>query len=66
MDAFWRRESGTVAKNYREFKEQVTIGKRLGIGKFDPMVPFPLYYNSGMWVAIGVLAKAESPGRHED
>jgi hypothetical protein len=50
----------------REFKSQARAGQELGFAVFDPMGPFDRTYDSGMRAAVGVLMKAQQPGRHED
>lgn len=65
LDAFWSREPSTVMQNMREFRKQANIGKKYGFVAFDPIGPFPPYYDSGMRGAIGVLMKSVEDGRHE-
>jgi hypothetical protein len=66
LDAFWSRRPSTVAGLVRGFKEQVDMGDILGLQMFEPMGPFSRQYNSGILAAVGVLMRAQKPGRHEE
>jgi hypothetical protein len=66
LDAFWSRRPSTVAGLVRGFREQVDMGDILGLQMFEPMGPFSRQYNSGILAAVGVLMRAQRPGRHEE
>jgi hypothetical protein len=42
------------------------MGDILGLPMFEPMGPFSRHYNSGILAAVGVLMRAQRPGRHEE
>jgi hypothetical protein len=65
LDAFWSRKRGTVSQQLRIFKEQVAIGEKHGITMTPPRGPFPAHHDFGMRMAIGVLEKSLTAGRHE-
>jgi hypothetical protein len=65
LDAFWSRRPSTVAGLVRGFTEQVEMGNILGLQMFEPVGPFSRQYNLGILAAVGVLMRAQKPGRHE-
>ena len=66
LDAFWSRESGTIAANLRSFMEQTKLGERHEFDMFDCPGPFGPHYDSGIRAALSVLYKSQQPGRHEE
>jgi hypothetical protein len=65
LDAFWSRKSATVRQQLSIFKEQVATGDKHGISMTPPRGPFPAHHDFGMRIAIGVLEKSLTAGRHE-
>jgi hypothetical protein len=67
LDAFWSRESSTVAANARGAKRLQEIGDSVGIASVcPPMGPFSLDDSGGMRVAVCILLRSLDPGRTED
>jgi hypothetical protein len=66
LDAFWSRRPGTVRGLVRLFQEQVAVGEEFGFEMFKPPGYFSESYQPGMKAAVGVLAKSQKAGRHED
>jgi hypothetical protein len=48
------------------FREQVEVGESFGFEMFPPLGPFGRDYQSGMGAAIGILARSQRAGRHEE
>jgi hypothetical protein len=66
LDAFWSRRPGTVRGLLRLFVEQVAVGEEFGFEMFEPPGFFSEGYCSGMKAAVGVLARSQKAGRHEE
>ena len=67
LDAFWSRESSTVAANARGAKRLQEIGDSVGIlSVCPPMGPYSLDDTAGMAVAVCILLRSLDPGRTED
>jgi hypothetical protein len=67
LDAFWSRESSTVAANFRGSKRLQEIGDSVGIlSVCPPMGPYSVEDTSGMGVAVCILLRSLDPGRTED
>mmetsp|Transcript_17572 Transcript_17572/g.49643 ORF Transcript_17572/g.49643 Transcript_17572/m.49643 type:complete len:426 (+) Transcript_17572:14374-15651(+) len=66
LDAFWSRESSTVAHNLREARRMETrVADRLGIPSISrPMGPFPLDDVYGMAGAIAILDRSLDKGKY--
>lgn len=66
LDAFWAREPDTVSDNRRDLEAGIKIANTLRIDPpFWPMGPFPTIDICGYGVAISMVYKSLSPGRHD-
>ena len=64
-DAVWGRESHTVQATLRAMRQLVTQLGLVGVDpKLPPLGPYPVNDGFGIRVAIGMLLKSLSPGRH--
>jgi hypothetical protein len=66
LDAFWSRRPSTIRGLTSLFVEQVAVGERFGFQMFESLGPFGRTYDSGMRAAIGVLARSQRKGVHEE
>jgi hypothetical protein len=68
LDAFWSRESSTVAFNLREARRmELKVADRLGMPSITPpMGPFPLQDECSMSGTIAMLDRSLDPGRCAD
>ena len=67
LDAFWSRARHTVTTNASRFREMMTLSESLGFEPpYDPPGPLPAFDHCGYKVAVLMVAKSLSPGRHSD
>ena len=65
LDAFWSRESSTVAANLGQVKRICLTEAEFGMKIFSPMGPFPIDDGFGMGPAIALLSRSLDPGRYD-
>lgn len=67
LDAFWSRARYTVLSNASRFREMISLSLSLGFDPpYDPPGPLPSFDHCGYRVAILMVSKSLSPGRHSD
>ena len=67
LDAFWSRARHTVSSNANRFREMISLSTSMGFEPpYDPPGPLPSHDHCGYKVAILMVAKSLSPGRHSD
>ena len=67
LDAFWSRARHTVTSNASRFREMISLSLSLGFDPpYDPPGPLPPFDHCGYKVAILMVAKSLTPGRHSD
>eukprot|EP00980_Cylindrotheca_fusiformis_P023557 scaffold10595_cov116-Cylindrotheca_fusiformis.AAC.1 len=67
LDAFWSRESSTVAANLSQARRLEEMTDEFNVAAFIPEHgPFPLEDTFGMLMAVGVLRRSLDPGKTEE
>ena len=65
LDAFWARESSTIANNLRNVKQVLKFSKKLGLaGPFSSEGPMPFYDHCGYEIAVYMVLHSTQAGRH--
>ena len=67
LDSFWSRARHTVTSNASRFREMMSLSDTLGFDPpYAPPRPLPSFDHCGYRVAVLMVAKSLTPGRHSD